>query len=374
LEKEEKIMQNRNLKTLFTMAGAMMIILACGLPTSTEPTTVAPPSQVPTEVIQVAAEVSASPTEISTPSIQHQTIPVGLPEKGNGQAGDFNSSTTLENKTVIGGDRFTYGRFERPFNANTMDVYFSQIDIIDTSVSEDDIWIFGTIKVQAPDASNALSGKYALELDTNLDGKGDWLIVASNPTSTDWGVEGVQVFQDANHDVGGEMPTLTDTNPVVGDGFESVVFDQGQGDDADSAWMRISPNDPNSVEIAVKKSVLGDSKKYLINMWAGNSLLDPALFDFNDHFSHEQAGAADRGLEYYYPIKEVYEIDSSCRMAVGFQPTGKEPGLCEVLVPDGDGGYTEPSTGCSLTANSCRYGFDPVNCCCRALTYVGCLP
>lgn len=373
-------MNNKNFRTASIMLGAMIIILACSLPGASDATEV-PATAIATDLAteaatEAATEVSAPPTEISAPSIQHQTIPVGLPEKRSGQAGDFDSSTILENKTTIGGDRFTFGRFERPFNANTMDVYFSQLDIVDTFVSEDDIWIFGTIKIQAPDASNVLSGKYALELDTTLDGKGDWLVIVSNPASTDWGVEGVQIFEDANQDVGGEMPTLTDEHPAQGDGFETLVFEQGQGDDADAAWVRISPSDANSVEIAVKKSVLGDSKKYLINMWAGTSLLDPTLFDLNDQFSHEQAGAADRGLEYFYPIKEVYAIDSSCRMAVGYQPTGNEPGLCEVLIPDGDGGYVEPSTGggCALTANSCRYGFDPVNCCCRAVTYVGCLP
>ncbi len=366
-------MDNKNFKTAFIMLGAMVIILACSLPAATDATEV---PVTATELAQEATPEGAPPTEVAVVAIQHQTVPVGLPDQHSGQAGDFDSSAILENKTVVGGDRFTYGRFERPFNANAMDVYFSQLDIVDTSASEDDIWIFGSIKIQAPDASNALSGKYAIELDTNLDGKGDWLIVASNPTSTDWGVEGVQIFEDANHDVGGELPTLTDKNTVAGDGFESLVFDQGQGDDADAAWVRISPSDPKAVEIAVKKSVMGDSKKYLINMWAGTSLLDPALFDLNDHFSHEQAGAADRGLEYYYPIKEVYEIDSSCRMAIGFQPTGQEPGLCEVLVPDGNGGYVEPSTGgCSLTANSCPNGrFDAVNCCCTSALFVGCAP
>lgn len=107
-------------------------------------------------------------------------------------------------------------------------------------------------------------------------------------------------------------------------------------------------------------------------MWAGNSLLDPALFDLNDQFSHEQAGAADSGLEYFYPIKEVYEIDSSCRMAVGFQATGKEPGLCEVLIPISQGGV--PEAGCSLTANSCQSGFDPVKCCCKSPLFAGCAP
>lgn len=366
-------MNRKNLKTAFIMLGAMVIILACSLPAAADPTEA--PAATATELAQEATQESAPPTEVPA-AIQHQTIPIGLPNQHSGQAGDFDSSAILENKTSIGGDRFTFGRFERPFNANSMDVYFSQLDIVDTFVSEDDTWIFGAIKIQAPDASNALSGKYAIELDTNLDGKGDWLIVASNPASTDWGVEGVQIFEDANHDVGGELPTLTDKNTTAGDGFESLAFDQGQGADADSAWARISPNDANSVEIAVKKSILGDTQKYLINMWAGNSLLDPALFDLNDQFTHEQAGAADSGLEYFYPIKEVYEIDSSCRMAVGYQPSGKEPGLCQVLVPDGNGGYIEPSAGsCSKTAASCpNGGFDAANCCCTAVTYVGCLP
>lgn len=87
------------------------------------------------------------------------------------------------------------------------------------------------------------------------------------------------------------------------------------------------------VEISIKKSAVGNPQKYLINMWAGTSLLNPALFDLNDHFTHEQAGAADKGLQNYYPIKEVFEIDNSCRMAVGFQPTGNEPGICESLIP-----------------------------------------
>lgn len=323
----------KNAKTIFFTLSLMITILACGLPSTAEVTqiTEVPATEVAQEIIsQEATQESApTPTEVAAATIQHQTVPVNLPDQQSGQAGDFDSSTIIENKTVIGGDRFTYGRFERPFNANTMDVYFSQLDIVNTFVSEDDIWIYGTINLKELNASSTVAGKYAIELDTNLDGKGDWLITTSVPASTDWGVDGVQIYKDANHDVGSEQPALTDEKGTPGDGFESIVFDQGQGNDADSAWARLSPNESNIVEIAVKKSVLSDPKKYLINMWAGTSLLDPAIFDINDHFSHEQAGAADRGLQVYYPIKAVYEIDNSCRMAVGFQPTGKEPGLCE---------------------------------------------
>jgi hypothetical protein len=336
-------MKSQNLKTFFIMMSLLTVILACGAPAAGTATEAAP-TDLPTDTVptDLPAGLSTPPSDIT---IQHQVIPVSLPENRSSHAGDYDSSTTATNKTSAGGDRFTFERFERPFNANTMDTYFSQLDIVDTFVFQDDTWIFGTVTLKGPDASNALSGKYALELDLDLDGKGDWLIIASSPSSSDWKVEGVQAFQDTNKDVGLKVPMLTDKDASGGDGFETLVFDQGKGDDTDTAWARISPNDPNTVEIAVKRSVLGNPAKYLINMWAGNSLLDPALFDLNDHFTHEQAGAADKALEFYYPIKAVSEIDSSCRMAVGFQPTGQEAGLCDVFVPvvPGVPGATPPA-------------------------------
>jgi len=72
---------------------------------------------------------------------------------------------------------------------------------------------------------------------------------------------------------------------------------------------------------------------YMVNMWTGHATLDPTLFDYSDHYTHEQAGAADPGLPTFYPIKAVHELDNSCRMAVGFQPKGNEPGLCQVIQP-----------------------------------------
>ncbi|MBK7691791.1 MAG: hypothetical protein IPJ31_11975 [Bacteroidetes bacterium] len=37
-----------------------------------------------------------------------------------------------------------------------------------------------------------------------------------------------------NSDVGGEQPMLSDNIQFTSDGFETSIFDQGQGDDADS--------------------------------------------------------------------------------------------------------------------------------------------
>jgi hypothetical protein len=348
-------MKSKNFRPLSLMVAAIIVLQACSL-SSTETPEIAPTEVAVTSAteespveIPVTGE-TALPTEIS---IRHQTIPANLPADRSNHAGDYDSSALASKKIVTDGDRFTFGRFERPFNANAMDTYFPYLDIVDTFVLQDETWIYGTLILKGPDSNNSLAGKYAVELDLDRDGKGDWLIIASNPASTDWSVNGVQVYQDANNDVGDSSAMYTDEK-ATGDGFETLVFDQGIGDDPDTAWVRISPSEPNTIELAVKRSVLNDPKGYLINMWAGTSLLDPALFDINDHFTHEQAGAADLGFELYYPIKAVSELDNSCRMAVGYKPTGDEPGLCEVLIPKEKGGGGGSPACIPSPNNPCR--------------------
>ena len=65
----------------------------------------------------------------------------------------------------------------------------------------------------------------------------------------------------------------------------------------------------------------------------GGALLAPASFDLNDGLNHEQAGASQVEFEYFYPVKALDQLDNSCRMAVGFTPSGEEPGLCPVADP-----------------------------------------
>jgi len=344
-------MKSIKLLIFFVLLTFIASTMACNVPTNATSPVEAPPTEAAT----------LPPTEAP---IQPVLIPIEFPAERSSHAGDYDSSTTAAKNTAPGGDRFTLGRFERPFNANTMDVYFSQLDIVDTFVYQDDTWIFGRIQLNKLDSSSTVASKYALELDLDRDGKGDWLVLTSAPQSTDWSVVGVQVFEDTDKSVGGQSAMYTDAG-AGGNGYETTVFDSGTGNDADSARSRISPSDPNTVDIAVKRSVLGNPERYLINMWAGTSLLDPALFDINDHFSHEQAGAADKGLNIFYPIKQVFELDNSCKMAVGFQPKGNEPGLCELFIPVVPGA-TSPS--CNLDYRICQsqgYGdFDAGKCEC----------
>jgi hypothetical protein len=305
------------------------LLTACNLPVESEvpeevPTaTLAPPTNVPTE----------TPVPTVTP-IQHQSIPGELPAERSGQAGDHDSSVTSDQKRAPGGDRFTFGRYERPFNAETMDMYFPYLDIQDTLVYQDDVWIYAVITLESGDEKQQLSGRYGFEIDTDLDGGGDWLVLADSPSSTKWSTEGVQVWFDTNDDVGGGVAVNADDNAPGGNGYETMLFDSDQGDDPDLAWARVSPDDPNTLQLAVKRSILGGDDTFMTGMWAGNDILDPAMFDMNDHFTHEQAGAALVELEYFYPIKAISELDNSCRMAVGFQSTGNEPGICSTASLD----------------------------------------
>jgi hypothetical protein len=278
----------------------------------------------------------AGPT--STPGITHLVQPGELPAERSNHAGDQDSSTTAYAHRAPGGDRLSVDQFERPFNADKMDIYFQYLDIQDTTVFEDDTWIYMNIVLKGPDENGHLSGRYAAEVDTNLDGRGDWFIVATAPASTAWSTDGVQAWRDLNHDVGGGKPIWADKQSG-GNGYDDLVVDSGKGDDSDAAWARVSPQDPNSVQIAFKKSLVGSPADYLLGAWSGADKLDPALFDLNDHFTNEQAGSPLPDFA-TYPLKQLPALDNTCRMSVGFEATGREPGVCQSAV----------NTSCS---NSC---------------------
>lgn len=330
----------------------ILLVVGCASPSAasqpeTMNTEVSTEKTAPTEEI---VSIPATEVPASAPEINHTDIPIALSENRYGEAADFDSSKVITNESLVGGDRFTFGRFERPFNANAMDTYYPDIDIVNTAVFQDDTWIYGQLSIKELEFNSSKEAEYAVEIDTDLDGKADWLIVSSKPSGSDWTVGNVFIYTDADNDVGGTTPYLTDSPLPEGNGFETLVFDQGNGDDSDAAWVRISPEDPNTIEFSIKRSVLGAPSYFMLNMWAGYSL-DPSTFEINDRYTHEEAGAADEGLEYFYPIKAVAEIDNSCRIPVGFQPTGSEAGLC--ATPQQIAGENEESSSSASGGRAC---------------------
>lgn len=302
--------------------------LACGTGTATP----VPPA-APTEIVVVTSTIQASPEPTK---IAHAMIPGEFPSEPGGIVGDQDSSITAEEKRAPSGDRFTFSRFERPFNAETMDVYYPSIDIQGATFYQDDLWLYVEIVLKdTGDEAFSLDGKYGFEIDLDTAGGGDLLVLASQPASTEWSTSGVEVWEDTNDDVGGVTPTITDKTPPACDGFETLLFGGNTLDDPDMAWARVSPTDPHTAQIAVKRDLLNGDSTFLVGMWAGNGDLSHELFDINDLFTHEQAGTSLAELPIFYPIKEVSELDNTCRMAIGFQPKGNEPGLCPLPIKPG---------------------------------------
>jgi hypothetical protein len=336
-------MMKRKINTLFFIL--MLSLSACNL--GVEQT----PEPAITEAVGVEQTTTEAPTEIPPTAVEHKTIPGEFPENPSGVVGDQDSSTTADDHRAPGGDRFTFTRFERPFNSETMDEYYPFIDILEGAVYMDDTWIYVSLALKGEESSRELKGKYGIELDMDVNGGGDWLILASNPVTNEWTTDGVEAWFDTNDDVGGSLYYLTDKDFTGGNGYETLEFDAGVGNDPDLAWVRISPDNPNIVQLAVKTDVLNGSKRFLAGMWAGEDDLDPALFDLSDHYNHEQAGAALIELEIFYPIKQISAVDNTCRMAIGFQPRGTEPGLCP-LAPS-VAGDTPLEAGCPAEFISC---------------------
>ena len=342
-------MRSKNLNRLGWMLGMLILVLLACQGTGSVSNSSTPLSQ---------SNTPSSPTQGATS--QSSIVPVVLPATRLDQASDVNSSSMATAKSVSGGDVFVQGLYERPFNANTMDTYFPYMDIVDFQGFKDDTWGYGTITLAGADKNGQLSAEYALELDLNKDGRGDWLIRASNPSTTTWTTEGVQAWKDTDGDIGGAIPMIADNKALGGDGYETLVFDQGKGNLTDGAWARIDPNDPKTVQITFKLSMLGSPASYAMGAWAGANI-DPSMFDYNDNLTHIQAGDPNQGYG-VYPIKALAEIDNTCRLAIGFVPTGKEPGLCKNLVLGG----SKPGT-CPFPASQCYpYSQNPYpNCSCN---------
>ncbi len=294
------------------------------------PTIANPTAANPTEANPTTAAPEPTATETSTPvPIVHLVTPGTPPGTSESNVTDRDSSAFATQRRTNGGDNFDINIFERPFNANTMDKYFPDLDITKASLKRDGLWVFVTITLTGQNQSGGMLENYGVEVDTNINGRGDFLVMASKPGQA-WSTDGVRVWADKNFDVGSTHPIQSDP-PSSTDGYDTVLFDSGVGTDPDTAWARVSPTNQNNVEIAFKRSIINDPDKFTWGAWAiSDSMLNPAWFDYNDHFTIDQAGSPLVELSQYYPIKALAEVDNTCRWGVGFTPTGSEPGVCPV--------------------------------------------
>ncbi|MDX1600608.1 MAG: hypothetical protein R3191_03735 [Anaerolineales bacterium] len=313
------------LTVILTLAA---VALACTLPGQAPAESPSAPPESTATATPAPAETSEPTTPPPTPTatIEHFVTPAA-PGGAERFVDDVDSSSTAAEGRVVSGENFRRNRLERPFTQGEMS-YRPDVDITRAELALDETWVYFTIEVQAPGpVGNGYPGTYSVELDLDLDGRGDLLVMAESPAAV-WSTQGVTVWSDGNDDVGGEVAYDADQSTTQGDGYETNLFDQGRGEDPDAAWARIAP-DVDGVNIAAKRDLIGDLS-FLWSVWAQIGSGDPSSFDFVDRFTPSEAGSPLADSE-HYPLDQLAAVDNTCRMYHGFTPSGTEPGICLVF-------------------------------------------
>ncbi len=262
-------------------------------------------------------------TETPQPTIEHLVRP-GEPGAANTWVTDT-STKALADARESGADLFHTNLFERPFTSQVMD-YQAYIDLIRVNLNFSSPWVYVTFNLEGSPPTDS-TATYALELDLNSDGRGDWLILGQVPPGTEWTTDGAKAYQDLNGDVGGPAPMNSDPPNASRDGYETLVFDEGIGNDPDAVWIRRDSGNPNNVELAFKYGLIGNDPEFAFGGWADDGLKNPGAFDYNDFMTFDEAGSA-YSQNNRYPIKELASVDSTCRWTYGYTPTNAFPGLC----------------------------------------------
>lgn len=279
------------------------------------------------EVVEEEAAPPEEPVEEAAPTetLSHNTIPSG-PASTTSYITD-RSTKDLASEKRANADEFAVLRFERPYTSETMD-YKDYIDITRAELSTSAPWVYITIFLEGlpPEGEQV---RYGVEFDTDVDGRGDYLVLGLAPPSGEWTTTGVYVYRDTNDDVGGATPIEADGGVKNLNGYDEVLFAQGyETNDVDGAWIRRAPSG-NKIQLAVKSGMVGLDEEYMWGAWVDGYVLEPAYYDYNDYFTSAEAGSPVSGSS-TYPLKELALVDNTCRWAVGFDPTGNEPGVCYI--------------------------------------------
>lgn len=339
---------------LFT--GVILLLLAqgCNMPVT--------PTQEPESILPPIIEETSEPVPTV---IEHQDMPISAPEAK--PYPDVTSVDTASENRAPYGDSYENNRLERPFTQDM--IYIPDMDISAFSISEDEEWYFVSIGLVGNNPNNASNIRYMLELDTNLDSFGDFMIVADPPYSESWTADNIKIYADTNKDSAGISPVRSDA-PFTGNGYDKLISSptEGIGDDFDIAWIRINAGPFAVVQFAFKKAFSGDSFMYAVMADAG--LRDVARLDYVDYFTEKEAGSPVRD-NLYYPLKELYAVDNTCLQAFGFSPSRFEPKICpDIVQPENiirdPRGPTSPA--CELNFDTCTgmgyAGFNATTCTC----------
>lgn len=263
----------------------------------------------------------------SEADIKHVTNP-GEPWFADKIKDEIDTAYTADRKFALG-DSFRLSNFERPFTAVDM-VYHPETDLVRILLSRDVYFYYFTIELSGIDEKKDYpSASYGIEMDTDRDGRGDYLLWAQGDSSTEWNINNVMLLYDSNGDVGGSRPVRPDNDR--GNGYDEVIFSAEVLTDPDSAWKRVDPTNSSIIQLAVKSTLI-DSSSFFWKAWADGGLSDPSLFDYNDIITESQAGSPNTNSK-FYPVNGLNMMDSTCWIAYNFQPTGYELGGCVIAKP-----------------------------------------
>jgi hypothetical protein len=264
--------------------------------------------------------------------VVHITIPsAGTSDRAT--AHDNENSLFFDTKKVKTGDEFYKNRFERPFTSVDM-AYLPDLDIVNYSITSDEKFFYVKISLVGLDyGTQSLKGSYGVDIDRNADGRAEVLFTTHPPYTTEFSADNTAAYLDINGDVGGNIINRPDNSGS--DGFEAIIFDLSKGvhpqGDPDLVWVRqTTDSDLPAIEIAFEKWIFKDGKEsFMWSVLSSRVSINPTLQYYHDHFTAEQAGAANTD-DPNYPLKDLAAVDNTCRVPLGFQATGNEPLGCYV--------------------------------------------
>lgn len=338
------ITKNRSFTIFITLLVVSFLLVACNSPTeeATE-TEVGNGAAITTEAVESevsGAESNAVETEDNDPipEIVHIVTPDG--PLGSGSILTDRSTASLAQEGRALADNFEINIFERPFTPEEM-LYQPELDIVRAELSLNGDFLYISILLEGTPSPESLA-VYGVEIDLDIDGRGDWLIFGASPAVEGWTTDGVRACNDQDEDVGGATAMRSDPPNESLTGYENCVFDSGIGISPDEAWIRVDPENPKRIQIALLHSLLGFDERFVWSVFADANGIEPGFFDYHDQLTPEEAGSADI-TSLNYPLKALGLFDNTCRWSYGFTPTGLEVGIC--LVPATPAPESQPS-GC----------------------------
>ena len=310
----------------FVMAVLLIHSQACNAAPAVQTEVVLTQRQV-TEAPATTALPQSTATPVATPTVLHLTIPASI--KIQKVYFDVDSTHTATEKRAPYGDSYNISLLERPFLQYM--TYVDDLDIHNFSIDEDEDWHYISMRLVGDDPNNPLGIEYGVEFDMNMDGFGDYLVLAHPPFFTEWTADNIHLYADQNRDTAGISP-LTSDAAITTDGYETLIFDGSQPGNADPdlAWVRINADENATVQFAVKRGFI--SEPFMFGLLSDAGLKDASKLDYVDCFSEKEAGSPVREKR-YYPLGKLYAVDNTCRQAHGFESSGYEPRVCPKEIP-----------------------------------------